>query len=172
MNECSYGASTPPVHIEFESFVSPMSKQNSANSRSHHLLPHNTEQLIVYAAPVIQIPLSSRCKEISERLKGIKKEKSALTTSINKPPKKQQQQQHEDPQQYVIITSFFSKTTLTLNALQTIFIVAGFFRRETLSIYYLYTWKRKKRVDIHKKKIMLNITKGLCHDDSIISIYF
>jgi hypothetical protein len=98
MNEASGGSATPPVHIEFESFVSPLNKLLTSNSRSQYLSPHNTEQLIVYAAPVIQTQLSSRCKETSERLKEIKKEKSTLLSAINKAPKKHQQQ-HEDQQQ-------------------------------------------------------------------------
>jgi hypothetical protein len=98
MNEASGGSATPPVHIEFESFVSPLNKLLTSNSRSQYLSPHNTEQLIVYAAPVIQTQLSSRCKETSERLKEIKKEKSTLLSAINKTPKKHQQQ-HEDQQQ-------------------------------------------------------------------------
>jgi hypothetical protein len=98
MNESSCGASTPPVHIEFESFISPVNKLTNHNSRSQHLSTHNTEQLIVYAAPVIQSQLSSRCKQIVERLKEIKKDKSQLLSTINKPPIKHHQQ-HEDQQQ-------------------------------------------------------------------------
>ena len=97
MNESSGGSSTPPVHIEFESFISPINKLTNHNFRSQHLSPHNTEQLIVYAAPVIQTQLSSRCKQISERLKEIKKEKSPLLAAINKTPIKHHQQ-HEDQQ--------------------------------------------------------------------------
>jgi hypothetical protein len=102
MNEADgSGAATPPVHIEFETFVSPINRL-TYNSRSHHLSPNNTEQLIVYAAPVIQSQLAARCRETSERLKEIKKEKTALVTTITKTPTKhlhQQQQQREDPQQ-------------------------------------------------------------------------
>ena len=104
MNESVEGGSTtPPVHIEFESFVSPVNRLTS-HSRSQHLSPHNTEQLIVYAAPILQSQLASRSRETIERLKELKKEKSALVTSITKTPSKhhqqqQQQQQHEDPQQ-------------------------------------------------------------------------
>jgi hypothetical protein len=99
MNEASGGSTTPPVHIEFEAFVSPLNKLIAHNSRSQHLSPHNTEQLIVYAAPVIQTQLSSRCKETAERLKEIKKEKSTLVSAVTKTPTKHQQQQHEDHQQ-------------------------------------------------------------------------
>ncbi len=102
MNESSGdGSATPPVHIEFETFVSPVNRL-TYNSRSHHLSPHNTEQLIVYAAPIIQSQLSSRSRETIERLKELKKEKSTLATTIAKTSAKylhQQQQQHEDPQQ-------------------------------------------------------------------------
>ena len=102
MNEADgSGAATPPVHIEFETFVSPINRL-TYNSRSHHLSPNNTEQLIVYAAPIIQSQLSSRCREISERLKEVKKEKAALVTVITKTPTKNlqlQQQPREDPQQ-------------------------------------------------------------------------
>jgi len=101
MNESSGGSATPPVHIEFESFKPPINKLAIFNSRSPNLSPHNTEQLIVYAAPVIQTQLSSRCKETVERLKELKKDKSILLSATNKTPTKQQQQQqqHEDPQQ-------------------------------------------------------------------------
>jgi hypothetical protein len=102
MNESSGGSGTPPVHIEFASFKSPTNKLNTFNSRLSNLSPHNTEQLIVYAAPVIQTQISSRCKETVERLKELKKDKSTLLSATNKTPTKnpqQQQQQHEDPQQ-------------------------------------------------------------------------
>ena len=101
MKESSDGSATPPVHIEFETFVPPISKLLNHNIRSPNLSPHNNEQLIVYAAPVIQTQLSSRCKETVERLKKIKKEKSILLSVINKTPSKYEQQQHKDPQQYV-----------------------------------------------------------------------
>ncbi|CAF1008539.1 unnamed protein product [Adineta steineri] len=104
MNETSGGSSTPPVHIEFESFVSPVNTRNTISS--HYLSPHttSTDQLIVYAAPVIQSQLSSRCKQTGERIKEIKKDKSTLLTNISKTPVKQsqpqqQQQPHEDQQQ-------------------------------------------------------------------------
>ncbi len=99
MNETSSGSATPPVHIEFVSFISPINKLTTYRSRSSHLSPHNTEQLIIYAAPVIQTQLSSRCKETAERLKELKKDKTTLFTLINKTPIKQQHQQHEDAQQ-------------------------------------------------------------------------
>jgi hypothetical protein len=96
MNESGAGSSTPPVHIEFETFVSPLNTRATNNSR--YLSPHSTDQLIVYAAPIIQSQLSTRCKDTAERLKEIKKDKSVLLASINKTPTKQHQQ-HEDPQQ-------------------------------------------------------------------------
>jgi len=90
MNEsASGGSTTPPVHIEFESFISPINKLSTYSSRSQHLSPHNNEQLIVYSAPVIQTQLSSCCKETSERLKVLKKEKTALLPIVNKTPTKQ-----------------------------------------------------------------------------------
>jgi hypothetical protein len=103
MNESTSGSATPPVHIEFESFIPPVNRLTAYNSRSQHLSPHTTEQLIVYAAPIIQSQLLSRYKETAERLKELKKEKSTLITAINKPLSKhhqqQQQQQRDDPQQ-------------------------------------------------------------------------
>ncbi len=103
MNESTSGSATPPVHIEFESFIPPVNRLTTYNSRSQHLSPHTNEQLIVYAAPIIQSQLLSRYKETAERLKELKKEKSTLITAINKPLSKhhqqQQQQQRDDPQQ-------------------------------------------------------------------------
>ena len=99
MNESSGGASTPPVHIEFESFVSPVGKILTNNARCSQISTHNTEQLIVYAAPVIQSEISTMSKETGERLKEVKKEKASLTASINKTPVKAHYQQHDDQQQ-------------------------------------------------------------------------
>ncbi len=96
MNESGAGSSTPPVHIEFETFVSPLNTRATNNSR--YLSPHSTDQLIVYAAPIIQSQLSTRCKDTAARLKEIKKDKSVLLASINKTPTKQHQLL-EDPQQ-------------------------------------------------------------------------
>ena len=100
MNESSGGSSTPPVHIEFESFVSPLHKSTTlTSSRSQHLTSHSTDQLIIYAAPIIQSQLSSRSKEIAERLKEVKKDKTALLAIMNKAPMPKPAQQHEDQQQ-------------------------------------------------------------------------
>ena len=95
MNDGKHDSATPAVHIEFECFISPL---HSA-PRSNHSNSSNQEQLIVYAAPVIQMQLSSRCKETIDRLREIKKAKSLLLTVINphssktpvKPPDDQQQ---------------------------------------------------------------------------------
>ena len=99
MNESSGGASTPPVHIEFESFVSPMAKSSSSNARMSQISSHNTEQLIVYAAPIIQSEISSMSKVANERLKELKKDKTNVTALINKTPVKTHHQQHDDQQQ-------------------------------------------------------------------------
>jgi hypothetical protein len=98
MNESSGGAATPPVHIEFETFISPVTKQSNHTARSQNLSAHNTDQLIVYAAPIIQSHLSLRRKETLERLKVLKKDKTTLTAIVNKTPSKHHQQ-HEDQQQ-------------------------------------------------------------------------
>ena len=82
MNESLNESTVSPVHIQFESFVSPINTNNTS-SRSQHLSSSNNEQLIIYAAPVIRMQLSSRCKETMERLKEIKKEKSLLLAVIN-----------------------------------------------------------------------------------------
>jgi hypothetical protein len=95
MNSTDEGPSTPSVQIEFESFISPI----NTNSRLHTMSSPNNEQLIVYAAPVIQMQLSSRCKETIERLKEIKKQKSLLLAVINPPPQKTSVKQHDDQQQ-------------------------------------------------------------------------
>ncbi|UJR36286.1 hypothetical protein I4U23_029015 [Adineta vaga] len=90
------GSSTPPVHIEFESFVSPVNIRSTINSR--YLSPHTTDQLIVYSAPVLQSQLVSRCKDTGERLKEIKKAKTSLAATIAKTPTKQSQP-NDDQQQ-------------------------------------------------------------------------
>ncbi|CAF1426187.1 unnamed protein product [Adineta ricciae] len=95
VNESNDGSSTPSVRLEFESFISPIIH----NSRLHSISSPNNEQLIVYAAPVIQMQLSSRCKETIERLKEIKKEKSILLAVINPPIPKAPAKQHDDQQQ-------------------------------------------------------------------------
>ncbi|CAF0922143.1 unnamed protein product [Rotaria sp. Silwood1] len=98
INESSNERSTPKINIEFETFHSPFNKLTTYDSRLQHLSPHNSEQLIVYAAPVIQSQLSACCRETAERLKEVKKEKSALLAAVNKAPIKHHQQ-HEDQQQ-------------------------------------------------------------------------
>lgn len=98
MNDVDCGSSAPPVHVEFETFVSPINRLTNSSSRSQHLSPHHTEQLIVYAAPVIQSQLSARCKETGERLKDLKKEKAVLLSAVSKPMNKSNQQ-HEDSHQ-------------------------------------------------------------------------
>jgi hypothetical protein len=69
------------------------------SSRSTHLPTSNQEQLVVYAAPVIQMQLSSRCKETIDRLKAIKKEKSLLLAVINPSPSKTTMKTADDQQQ-------------------------------------------------------------------------
>ncbi|CAF0940712.1 unnamed protein product [Rotaria sordida] len=98
INESGGEPSTPPINIEFEIFHSPVNKLTTYDSRLQHLSPHTTEQLIVYAAPIIQSQLSLRCRETAERLKEVKKEKSALLAVVNKTLTKHHQQ-HEDQQQ-------------------------------------------------------------------------
>ncbi len=95
MNSSDERPSEPTVQIEFESFISPI----NTNSRLHTMSSPNNEQLIVYAAPVIQMQLSSRCKETIERLKEIKKQKSLLLAVINPQPQKTSVKQHDDQQQ-------------------------------------------------------------------------
>ena len=73
INDSAEPISSNPMHIGFEAFMSPMN--NAAGS--------SQDQLIVYAAPVIQMQLSSRSKETLERLKEIKKEKSFLLAVVN-----------------------------------------------------------------------------------------
>ena len=94
-NHSQRAASAPPVHIEFESFISP----RSPSTRSAHVNMSNEEQLIVYAAPVIQMQLTSRCKETIERLKEIKKEKSILLAVINPSVSKHVPKTSDDLQQ-------------------------------------------------------------------------
>ena len=96
MNETSGDSSIPTVHIEFESFISPVDTQSTMSSR--YLSPHTTDQLIVYAAPVLQSQLISRCRETGERLKEIKKEKNSVLTATAKQPTKQCQP-NDDQQQ-------------------------------------------------------------------------
>ncbi|CAF1527991.1 unnamed protein product [Adineta ricciae] len=96
VNETSGDSSVPTVHIEFESFISPVDIQSTMNSR--YLSPHTTDQLIVYAAPVLQSQLIARCRETGERLKEIKKEKTSVLTATAKQPAKQCQP-NDDQQQ-------------------------------------------------------------------------
>ena len=81
-----------PIQIQFQQFRSPLNNNNNNNnnssalsnsSRSQLLSATTNEQLIIYAAPVIKMQLSSRCKETIDRLKEIKKEKSLLLAVIN-----------------------------------------------------------------------------------------
>jgi hypothetical protein len=96
MNESNDEVLTSPVDIQFETFISPINN----NLRSQHLLStSNNEKLIIYAAPVIQMQLSSRCKETIDRLKEIKKEKSLLLAVINPQTSKIPVKQRDDDQQ-------------------------------------------------------------------------
>ena len=96
MNESGHGSTSPSIHIKFESFVSPVNN----NSRSQHSsASSNNEHLIIYAAPVIQMQLSSCCKETIDRLKQIKKEKSLLLAIINPQTTKIPVKQHDNQQQ-------------------------------------------------------------------------
>lgn len=95
MNSSNDTSSTPSVQIQFESFISPIDN----NSHLQSISSPNNEQLIVYAAPVIQMQLSSRCKETIERLKEIKKEKSLLLAVINPPTPKTSVKQQDDQKQ-------------------------------------------------------------------------
>jgi hypothetical protein len=85
MNESNDSSPTSPVDIQFESFVSPTNNNNSRTQRTSSTSSSNNEQLIIYAAPVIQMQLSSRSKETIDRLKEIKKEKALLLAIINPP---------------------------------------------------------------------------------------
>jgi hypothetical protein len=96
MNESTTEPSTPSTLIKFESFISPI---NANNTRSQSHSSQNNEQLIIYAAPVIQMHLSSRCKETIDRLKEIKKEKSVLIAVINPQTSKASIKQREEQQQ-------------------------------------------------------------------------
>lgn len=99
IKESAENSSTALVRPEFEPLRPQFNKSTALNSRLQNLSPVNSEQLIVYSAPVIQEQISSRCKQTSERLKEIKKEKSTLITTVTKTSSKPQQQQHDDPQQ-------------------------------------------------------------------------
>ncbi|CAF3240743.1 unnamed protein product, partial [Rotaria sp. Silwood2] len=94
MNETSDGSPKSPIHIQFESFISPMNNNN--NTR---ISTGKDEQLIIYAAPVIRMQLSSHCKETIERLKAIKKEKALLLAIINPQTSKIPVKQSDDQQQ-------------------------------------------------------------------------
>ncbi|CAF1223630.1 unnamed protein product [Rotaria sp. Silwood1] len=98
MNETNDGLTKSPVHIRFESFLSPMNNNNNNNNNSR-MLTGKDEQLIIYAAPVIKMQLSSHCKETIDRLKEIKKEKSLLLAIINPQTSKIPVKQHDDQQQ-------------------------------------------------------------------------
>jgi hypothetical protein len=83
MNESTDGLSVSPVQIQFQSFIPPTNNNNNNNIRSQSLTTSNNEQLIIYAAPVIRMQLSSRCKETIDRLREIKKDKSLLLAIVN-----------------------------------------------------------------------------------------
>lgn len=92
---CSMKDSTDQsVQIHFESFISPKPSRTQLNSGVS-----NNEQLIIYAAPVIQMHLSSRCKETIDRLREIKKEKSLLLAIVNPPTSKIPVKQRDEQQQ-------------------------------------------------------------------------
>ena len=98
MDELKGSSSTSPVHIEFETFISPVNKLTTNTSRFQQSSPPITGQLITHAVPAIQTQLSSRYKETEERLKEIKEERLMLLKSVNKTPTKHYRQ-HEDQQQ-------------------------------------------------------------------------
>ncbi|CAF2070031.1 unnamed protein product, partial [Rotaria magnacalcarata] len=97
IKESSGDSSATPAQIEFETFRPPSNKLTNSSHLQKTSAIHS-EQLIVYAAPVIQSQVSSRCKETVERLKEIKKEKSTLLTQVNKTPSKQYLQQDAQQQ--------------------------------------------------------------------------
>lgn len=100
MKESNVDSNTGPIHIEFESFISPLTKSNSsAISRAQQLSIHSHDQLIVYSAPVIQSQLQERCRQINERLKEVKKEKTSVASIIAKSVLIKQGKHHEDQQQ-------------------------------------------------------------------------
>ncbi|CAF3572491.1 unnamed protein product [Rotaria socialis] len=97
IDEMNDSSTSTPVHIQFESFVSPVnSNSHVQNSVSNN---NNNEQLIIYATPVIQMQLSSHCKETLNRLKDIKKEKLSLLAIVNPQTLKIPVKQHNDQQQ-------------------------------------------------------------------------
>jgi hypothetical protein len=98
VNDSDHESTTPSVHIKFEPYISPITNNNN-NSRSQNATSVNNEQLIIYAAPVIQMQLSSRCKETIDRLKDIKKERSVLLAVINPQTPKIPVKQHDNQQQ-------------------------------------------------------------------------
>ncbi|CAM4758221.1 unnamed protein product [Rotaria magnacalcarata] len=101
IDETNDSSTLTPVHVQFESFVSPVNSnsriQNSGSNNNNN--NNNNEQLIIYATPVIQIQLSSHCKETINRLKDIKKEKSLLLAIVNPQTSKIPVKQHKDQQQ-------------------------------------------------------------------------
>lgn len=93
MKESAADQSTgSPVQIHFESFISPNPTRLQPTSTTN-------EQLIIYAAPVIQMHLSSRCKETIDRLREIKKEKSLLLAIVNPQTTKIPVKQRDEQQQ-------------------------------------------------------------------------
>ena len=94
MNKSSDGPSTIPAHIQYELFTSSINN----NLCSQCVSSSDSEQLIIYGAPVTQMQLSSNCKEIINRLKEIKKEKSLLIAVINPRTLKVSMKHHDDQQ--------------------------------------------------------------------------
>ncbi|CAF4474134.1 unnamed protein product, partial [Rotaria socialis] len=103
IKESSGDSSATPAQVEFETFRPPSNKMTTYSARVQQTSAIHSEQLIVYAAPVIQSQVSSRCKETVERLKEIKKEKSTLLTQVNKTPSKQYLQQDAQQQSGKVI---------------------------------------------------------------------
>lgn len=109
MNESSENSTTSlsPIQIKFQPFISPINKDSYSQSTPPPSSPTtkggataaSNEQLIIYAAPVIQMQLSSRCKETIDRLKQIKKEKSLLLAIINPQTNKIPLKQRDNQQQ-------------------------------------------------------------------------
>lgn len=103
MNESNDNSLSSPLQIKFQSFISPINNNSTNPTRSQQASSSsssvNNEQLIIYAAPVIQMQLTSRCKETIDRLKDIKKEKSLLLAVINPQNSKLPVKQRDDQQQ-------------------------------------------------------------------------
>lgn len=95
MKESTNQSVGSPVQIHFESFISSHPSRSPPTSTAST----NNEQLIIYAAPVIQMHLSSRCKETIDRLRDIKKEKSLLLAIVNPQTSKIPVKQRDEQQQ-------------------------------------------------------------------------